>query len=167
MKAQISFVEYLVAFLIFITFIGYFSIQILKFVPEYLNQIRSERIRSEAYQISEILINDPGFPANWDTNPINVQRLGFSDETKNITNFLSIDKLRLFGGGCPGPGYNTVKELIASDFDFSIMFIEKSPTETVWVNCHPEAIIRSPINTTVRRIFYFDSGYGELIVQMW
>jgi hypothetical protein len=165
MKAQISFVEYLVAFVIFVTFVGYFSIQIMKFVPEYLNQIRDERIRSEAYQISEILIDDPGDPVNWNSFG-DVKRFGLSDETKNLTNVLSSNKVSSFGGGCT-PGYDKIKELLSSDFDFSITLIQKSPSETILINCRPAVVAVRAINTTIRRTVSFGSGYGELIVQMW
>jgi len=167
MKAQISFVEYLVAFVIFVTFVGYFSFQILKFIPEYLNQIRSERIRAEAYQISEILINDPGYPSNWNIG--NVKRLGLSDQTKNLTNFLSVNKINAIGDGtnfCK-PGYDNVKKWLASDYDFSITLTRKSPSEAILINCRPSIIAVRAINTTVRRIVSFDSSYGELIIQMW
>jgi hypothetical protein len=167
MKAQISFVEYLIAFVIFVTFVGYFSIQILKFVPEYLNQIRSERVRAEAYQVSEILINDPGYPINWNIG--NVQRLGLSDETKNLTNFLSANKINAIGdemNPCK-PGYDNIKKWLASDYDFSITLTRKSPSEAILINCHPSVTAARATNTTIRRAFSFDSGYGELIVQMW
>lgn len=167
MKGQISFVEYLVAFVIFVVFIGYFSLQIIKYVPEYLNQIRSERVRSEAYQISEILVNDPGYPLSWTV--LTVQRLGLSDETRNLTNFLSLNKINAIGDGtnlCK-PGYDNVKKWLASEFDFSITLTRKSPSEIVLIDCRPSVTAVRAINTTIRRIVSFDSSYGELIVQMW
>jgi hypothetical protein len=168
MKAQISFVEYLVAFTIFVGFFGYFYIQVLKFVPEYLNQIRTQRIRSEAYQISELLVNDPGDPINWHLVGT-VRRLGLSDETKNLTNFLSLSKINAIGDGtnlCK-PGYENVKKWLASDSDFSIIFTRKSPSEATLINCRPSVTGVKAVNVTVRRIVFFGSGYGELIVQMW
>jgi len=65
MKGQISFVEYIVSITIFITFAVFFFYNLLSFMPTYLNEIRNERVRSEAYQISELLINDLGEPVNW------------------------------------------------------------------------------------------------------
>jgi hypothetical protein len=136
-------------------------------MPEYLNQIRSEIIRSEAYQISEILVNDPGEPINWNVG--NVKRLGLSDETKNLTNFLSLNKINAIGDGvnfCK-PGYDSIKKWLASDNDFSIILIKKIPVEQTLINCRPSTIAVRAINTTIRRIVSFDSSYGELIVQMW
>lgn len=167
MKGQISFVEYLVAFTIFVVFVGYLSIQLLKFVPEYLNQITSERIRSEAYQISEILVNDPGYPIDW--TAANVKRLGLSDETKNLTNALSLTKINQIGDGinlCK-PGYDNVRKWLASDYNFTMILTRKSSPEQVLINCRPTTFAVGGTNTTVRRIVSFDSSYGELIVQMW
>ncbi|MEM7825181.1 MAG: hypothetical protein QXO27_04380 [Candidatus Aenigmatarchaeota archaeon] len=168
MKAQISFVEYLVAFVIFVSFVGYFSFQLVRLIPEYLNQIRMQRIKSEAYQISELLMNDPGYPINWNVG--NVQRLGLSDETKNLTNFLSLNKINAIGDGinlCK-PGYENVKKWVGSDYDFSIIFIRKSPApELTLIGCRPSVTAVKAINVTIRRIAFFGSGYGELIVQMW
>lgn len=79
MKAQISFVEFIIAFSIFSVFVAYLFFRLLSFMPAYLNEIRSERVRSEAYQISELLINDPGEPmelhCDIDGNFINIYRI--------------------------------------------------------------------------------------------
>ncbi|MHA1744032.1 MAG: hypothetical protein ACTSV6_07260 [Candidatus Heimdallarchaeota archaeon] len=163
MKAQISFVEYLTAFIIFITFVGYFSVQLLKIVPGYIDQIRTERIRSEAYQISEILVNDPGEPLDWYTDPSSTIRVGLSDETRNKTNFLSLAKINALDTECKKNSYNgyyDVKRWLASDYDFSIIL----PGE---IDCHPPSTAVKSVNVTLRRIVSFDSGYGELIIQMW
>src|SRR3989344_2339105 len=92
-KGQISFAEYLVAVVVFIAFIGYFSFQLVNFLPAYLGQIRNERVRGEAYQLSELLINDPGFPINWHVNIGATRRIGLSDETRNETNLISESKI--------------------------------------------------------------------------
>lgn len=65
MKGQISFVEYLAALTIFITSVLYIAFQLISFIPQYLNQVNDERVRIDAYQISELLANDPGNPINW------------------------------------------------------------------------------------------------------
>jgi hypothetical protein len=64
MKGQFS-VEYIVSMTIFIGFVTYIIFSIWRFIPNYLSELRNERIRSEAYQISELLINDPGEPMDW------------------------------------------------------------------------------------------------------
>ena len=65
MKAQISFVEYIVSFSIFSVFVAYLFFRLLSYMPAYLNELRGEKLRSEAYQLSEFLINDLGEPLSW------------------------------------------------------------------------------------------------------
>ncbi|MEM7826521.1 MAG: hypothetical protein QW451_02750, partial [Candidatus Aenigmatarchaeota archaeon] len=94
MKSQISFVEFITSMLIFSSFVTYFSIHSLSSASSYLAEIKMERLRSEAYQISELLINDPGEPLNWNViNFANVRRIGLLDHTQNKTNLLSKAKL--------------------------------------------------------------------------
>ena len=93
MKGQVSF-EYFVALMIFITFILFVALQLISKSMPYRRESKYSTLLSEAYQISEILINDPGEPINWDSS--NVKRIGLLDETKNRTGLLSrskIDKL--------------------------------------------------------------------------
>lgn len=163
MKGQISFVEYIVSITIFITFSIFFFYSLLSFMPAYLNEIRNERVRSEAYQISELLINDPGYPIDWDL--ASIKRLGFSDEKFNKTNYLSESKINMIGSNCV-PGYDKVKDLIGTDLDFTLILIDRNNEQTI-MYCSPTQIITRGINVTVRRIVAFDSSYGELILQMW
>ncbi len=164
MKGQFS-VEQLISLSIFITFVAYFFFQFLNLRPVYLREVKNERIRSEAYQISELLINDPGYPVNWNLNPALTQRTGLSDQNVNKTNFLSSNKIDVFNSQC-GTDYNKVKKWIGSDYDFSIFLTDKS-TGILRISCYPSKVIAKGINVTVRRVVAFDSSYGELILQMW
>src|SRR3990170_8314923 len=67
MKAQISFVEYIISFSIFGVFVAYMFFRVLGTMPVYADEIRGERLKNEAFQLSEFLINDPGDPVDWDT----------------------------------------------------------------------------------------------------
>jgi hypothetical protein len=168
MKGQISFVEFLVTMAIFITFVGYFSFQLTSFFPIYLNEVRNERVRSEIYQLSEILMNDPGDPANWrDSTSDSVKRIGLSNENFNKTNYLSLTKITNFNLNCP-TNYETIRSKLGSQLDFSVILFERYPTDQKLIECKPPVTTIRAINSTIRRIVYFDSGgYGELIIQMW
>ncbi len=37
----------------------------MKISPQFINEVKNERLKSEAYQISELLINDAGEPTDW------------------------------------------------------------------------------------------------------
>lgn len=170
LKGQISFAEYLVAVVIFISFVGYFSFQLLNFFPAYLTQIRSERVRSEAYQLSEILVNDPGYPIDWYSNPNSIQRIGLSDETQNVTNVISTAKLNQFIALCKGNGYVNVKKLLGAQSDFSaliILFNATSGSASALLTCQPTSVLLRDINTTIRRFADINSSfYSEIILQV-
>lgn len=166
-KAQISFVEYIVAFSIFLAFVAYFSFRVLSLMSEYSNEVKTERIRVEAYQLSELLINDPGEPIDWDEGS-STRRFGLSDENSNRTNLLALNKVNEFEVNCSGTGYHDVKKLLGSENDFSIFLKAKQPSEKILIDCYPPQIITRAVNVTVRRIVALDDGsFGELTIQMW
>jgi hypothetical protein len=165
MKGQISFVEFMASMLIFIAFVSYFSIQILTFVPLYINEITAERLRSEAFQVSELLINDPGEPLNWNSG--NVKRIGLSDDKQNKTNLLSTTKISTLNSMCKSD-YNLVKEKIGLDHDFSLFLID-GKTNQIKIDCHPPVAEFRQVNITIRRIVAYEDGnsYAEMILQVW
>ena len=176
-KGQISFAEYLVALVVFISFVAYFSFQLLNFLPNYLTQIRSERVRSEGYQMSEILINDPGSPINWDRVPADqINRAGLNDETKNLTNYISAAKILQLKNLCNNGGYSNIKRWLGSDLDFSILItVYNSNTGAPEIFCPPEVScsckppsysIRA-VNSTIKRFATVDSNhFAEIILQV-
>ena len=166
MKGQISFVEYLAALTLFITSVLYIAFQLVNFVPQYLNQVNNEAIRIDAYQISELLVNDPGNPINWYASAP-IYRMGLSSENMNVTNFLSLQKIIAFNNTCSGSGYYNVKRNISSIGNFVILLFNRTANSgELLINCRPPFVFSSPINTSVRRIVAIDSNdIGELIVQ--
>lgn len=170
MKGELSFIEYIASMSVFISFVAYIFFLLLRYYPLYVQEMEAERKRLEAYQISEILINDPGDSADWDSLN-SVKRLGFSDETKNKTNLLSLAKINkmrdLWSNDFCAPGYEWVKSKIDSEFDFSLTLVNLI-TQELLINCLPPKVVITPTNITVRRIVTFSSGdFGELIVQVW
>ena len=163
MKGQFG-MEQLISLSIFIAFVVYFFFQFFSLRPVYLNEVKNEMLRSEAYQISELLVNDPGYPVNWNANPSLTQRAGLSDETANKANLLSPAKISAFNSQCSD--YYKIKKWIGTEDDFSIFLTDKS-TGTLEISCYNKTIVSQGINVTVRRVVAFGSSYGELILQMW
>ncbi|MEM7818901.1 MAG: hypothetical protein QW403_02035 [Candidatus Aenigmatarchaeota archaeon] len=164
MKGELSFVEYIASMGIFISFVAYIFFLLLRYYPLYLQEMESERKRLEAYQISELLINDFGEPVDWNLD--SVKRIGLSDNSKNKTNLLNLTKINLLQSFC-NQDYYKVKEKIGSDFDFSLILFDLSNNQLL-INCFPPHVIITPTNITVRRIAAFSSGgYAEVIVQVW
>jgi hypothetical protein len=130
-----------------------------------MRELRTETIRSEAYQISELLINDAGYPIDWSLG--NVERIGLSSNL-NKANLLSMSKINSIGTNCaPGYGYDFVKNKIGAEDDFSL-FVYRQPGNIPILACYPSLIVIRDINITVRRPVVFDDGnYGELVLQMW
>lgn len=117
---------------------------------------------SEAYLISEILVNDVGEPANWYSLQINqIRRIGLLNESLNKTNVVSITKTRMLNTTC-NYDYRTFKQLLDLKNDISlIVYIGNN----VLVNCtRPVGERVAKIN----RIISFDNGsYGEMIIWLY
>lgn len=173
MKGQISFVEYLASLVLFLTAVIFIAIQMINFVPQYLTEINNQRTRIDAYQISELLVNDPGNPINWYVNsPVcqngvsGICRMGLSNENVNKTDYLSLQKITAFNNYCNAPGgYDNIRNNISAVSSFAILLFDHT-SGNLLINCNPPALFSSSINTTIRRIVAIDSNdIGELIVQ--
>jgi hypothetical protein len=165
MKGQFTW-DYVVSIITFITLVSYISLQIIGNIPNMLNAIRNEFLRSEAYQLSELLINDPGQPANW--NPTNVKRIGLSNETLNVTNYISSSKISSLVTICSN--YDNLVKLLGIDvskYNISITIFDKT-NDQLLVNCMPQIVILRAINVTIKRYAAIDNGnYAEIILQAW
>ncbi|MBI2545270.1 MAG: hypothetical protein HYW22_01565 [Candidatus Aenigmarchaeota archaeon] len=163
LKGQLS-LEYYSSIVIFVGVLAYLSFQLFQAVPSTTNALKTEAIRIDAYQISEILINDGGHPLDWDTKPTNqIVRLGLMDSTQNKTNLLSSQKISKFKAICNN-NYNDVKNLLDIQSEFSISFVNYNTNEN-WV-CKSPGRISASFNVT--RIVSIDgNAFGELTIQVW
>lgn len=170
-KGQFN-VEFFTVLILFIAFASYFSLRILDVTPSYTAQVNQAIIRSESYRISEAIINDYGYPENWETLSSSVvKKVGLLDMSYNKTNMVSFSKITKLEQMCgSGSNYAKIKSLIGADNDFSIMLVEK-PTGEVLIECGTPVTSASVAST--KRLVAFDSDadgsfeYGELIVQVW
>jgi hypothetical protein len=174
MKGQLS-MEVIVCMVVFIIFVSYLFFQILGIRPFYIQQIKAERIRAEAYQISELLINDPGEPIYWDViavgNPDGIKRIGLSDHTYNLTNLISWLKVGNLSSLCSS-NYEIVREKIGmKDYQFSI--IVNKTDGGVPVLCYPpsQTVRGGFLNFTIERVVGINTGNnivpGKVIVRVW
>jgi len=65
MKGQLT-TEYLISFVIFVGLIAYTYFSYTSNVPRFIEEVRRENIRSKAFQLSELLVNNPGERPTWD-----------------------------------------------------------------------------------------------------
>mgnify|MGYP001568672759 CR=1 FL=1 len=167
MRAQLSF-EYYFSLIVFVIFISSLFFKMITIVPVYSDEINAQQLRSEAYQISEILINDVGYPGNWDKVDISeVKRLGLSDETKNKTNVISLSKLTAFNNLYQSD-YKKVLELLGIKDGFAIKLKPSLPVISPSLDNMPPLPSATGISTEIKRIVALDSSsFEELTVQMW
>ena len=173
MKGQLT-LEFMASFIIFIIFIIYIYSQFSSNVPLFIEEIGKENKRSKAFQISELILNDAGEPANWN-NPSSAKRIGLSYEGVNKTNLLSYDKIASLNTYCQS-NYYSLKKKIGVEENFTIQFnsISSDGSRVNLLRCFPPTLQleSGQVNATVRRITsYYDSvdgqiKLGELIIQV-
>jgi hypothetical protein len=160
-KAQIGF-EQVFSLLLFVFSVAYLIYQLLSYYPSYIGEMRRESIFSEAYQISEILVNDYGDPASWYSLPLDqIKRIGLLNESIGKSNVLSLIKISKANEIC-NLNYQKFKQLL--DLKNDISFIVYLNNNVVASCVHPfgERVVK------VNRIVAFDNGsYGELVIWLY
>jgi len=166
MKAQLS-IEYYASLIIFILFVGYIFFQLITTSPHFIREAKNERLRIEAYQISELLINDPGEPIDWNLPTETVKRFGLSSNS-NKTNLLDMNKIIAFNDSC-NTNYKNVRSLIDTEYYFSIN-LNKTSGEKIenLIDCKPKINVTKQMKVSLSRVVALDSNeFAELVVQMW
>lgn len=175
MKGQIS-IDYYAAVIVFIIIVTYFVFQIANIVPRYVSQIEADRMRSESYQVSEILVNDAGHPDNWETlvgSPEQIQRIGFSNVAADATNVVSLQKVLALQTLCSSQGHEFVRNVIDTEFQISILVVNRENDVTQATCLGPatdssgKPFGRGFVATTSRTFAFGDGDVGELTVQVW
>lgn len=168
-KGQLSF-DFYVAIILFIGILTYIGYQLLLIAPANSAKLQEESIRIDAYQLSELLVNDPGHPADWETKPIDqINRIGLSDPASGKTNYLSLQKLAALNAICQAPtGYDTLKNKLDEKNELSVTFINHSlPLDTSWT-CSSASPTNKKVSFRVgRTVSIGGSVFGELIVEVW
>lgn len=172
-KGQFN-VEFFTVLILFVGFASYFSTKLMGIGPIYIKEANKAIVRAEAYRISEMIINNPGVPSDWDTaTEGEIKRIGLLDHSQNKTNLLSEQKISKLNSLCSGDnGYESIKSLIGAEHDFLIMLTELTgePGE-LRINCGSTEFGENA--ALIKRLAVFDSendgelDYGELVVQVW
>jgi hypothetical protein len=167
MKAQVS-LEFILCVIIFTILATYVLLQLTNVKSRYLRYLTAEKLNSELYLISELLINDVGEPANWHLAPEReIKRIGLMDERTNATNLLSFSKLERLNSICIG-NYDLVRKALGVENHFSLGIV--NATE-VLVTCAP--FYPTPFkgfNFSIRRSVAINNAritHGKLILSMW
>jgi len=149
----------------FVLVVVYLFFELLKQYPTYLNQVQYETLKAETYQLSEILVNDPGEPINWNLNPNNLKRIGLNDETQNKTNLISKVKADTFNTLC-NLNPKQIQKWLDTDHSFAVYL--KDNEGNVLISC--SNLIGSQYVVSIKRVVAINNGgkinYGELILQL-
>ena len=174
MKAQLT-IEYMISFGVFISLVTYIYLLYSGNIPNFINEVEKEHIRSVGYQLSELLINNPGWLTNWEDGSMNeIKMIGLSNETENKKNLISLNKVKALNDACLSD-YYFVQEKLGLNETFSIYFYTITSTGErgkPLLNCKPSVTKKTTISATVRRITSFINttdgtvGFGELIVEV-
>ncbi len=167
MKLSQAGMDFVVVIVIFLVISTYLFFRTFSYKSWYLQKVRENRLELIAYEISEILINDPGEPVDWDA--ANVKRIGLSDEKANLTNLVWMEKIKALASICSN--YEDVRKKlgVSSDVWFSIEI--EVPSQNYHYVCQPTTIISRGFNYTFERVFVARNqtfiGFGKLKVTVW
>lgn len=181
LKGQLT-IQYLASFIFFVGLIIYIYFSFSANLPTFIQEVEKEDARSKAFQLSEILLNDPGDPVDWGNRtkyplPNNINRTGLSDENYNKPNIISYDKaIRIRLLPLPaGDLCNLIPQKLTLNRPFSITVFNISQTDgnrTLITQCVSSTFPKTSINATVKRITAINNTQtgrlelAELIVQM-
>lgn len=172
MKAQLS-IEYLIAFSLFISIIGYIYLQYTRNIPSFVEEVKKEDIRASAFQLSEMLINDYGEPENWDTLASDqIKRIGLSDNYVRQSNFISKNKINRLRDECNQ--FSNIQKWTGFNKPFSILVFEVNQNDgsriPLITDCRSPQTTVEALNATVRRYVTYRDGntikIAELIIQV-
>ncbi|MBI2546962.1 MAG: hypothetical protein HYW23_00765 [Candidatus Aenigmarchaeota archaeon] len=168
-KGQLS-ADFYVALIIFIGFLSYVTFQMFQTVPANANTLKDESLRIDAYQISELLINDGGQPNDWNARQISdVQRIGLSDASRNLTNLISRAKLDQLKNICvTGGDFQSIAQKLDIKNTTSITFIEHAThNDIIWICKSPVTTNKKTSFNVSRTVSIDGTSFGELVVEAW
>ena len=134
MKGQAGF-EFYFSIMAFALVVIWVFLQLVRYYPAYFHQIDYEILKSEAWQLSEMLVNDPGEPTNWYLFLLSAKRIGLNDESKNQTNMISYEKAVVFNVTC-NDNYDLMLKLLNTNYSLSVYLVDEDGN--VLISCsHP------------------------------
>ncbi len=176
LKGQLT-VQYLASFIFFIGLVIYIYFAFSANLPAFIDEVRKEDTRSKAFQLSEILLNDPGEPKDWWKSTIpNIKRVGLSDENSNKQNVINFNKvINLSISSLCNPTSFTIAQKLALNRPFSISIFNISQIDgqrNLITQCISPIFPKTIINSTIKRITTLNNTQtgrlelAEIIIQM-
>lgn len=166
-KAQFS-LEYYVSLLTFVIFVTYLLFQIQILTPAHLREIRMQTLRLEAFQVSELLLNDGGEPNDWHLqSDANIKRIGLSSSSSQ--NLLSVAKVAALDSKCKNSGFISLYNWLGMQNQFHLTARDTTGTLVdTEKNCPPSSEVGTQAVVVTTRVVTFDSGKtGNLTLTVW
>jgi hypothetical protein len=180
MKGQLS-IDYVVALIVFIGFTSYIAFQLLSIMPNYSREVKLNDLRSEAYQISNLLINDYGLIedgglfADWEriaddgfvdnTEVQKLKRVGLS--LSDETNHLSSEKVDALEKICQrSDWYTHMKMWMDTEYRMSISVNDRLNGVQI-LECLAQPPGSQSVVRVERTVSFDDGAYGDLVLEMW
>jgi hypothetical protein len=114
-------IEFILSIVVFLSVVAFVSFVIIGNVPVFHRESVNEGLRARAYEVSQLILFDQGYPLDW--TPSNVQRVGLStDEAYKI----STTKIGNFAALCAD--YSRMRPLLGQDFrnDVKVSIVDLS-----------------------------------------
>ena len=145
-------IEYILAVAVFLTTISFVTLVIMSNVPLFHKEAVSEDLRSRAYEVSQLLLFDKGYPSGW--NIADVERLGLSKgERYNI----SLSSVLLLENLC-GTDYIKTKALLGQDYRNDLTIEITDSDNNILVSCAPPVITSVRPKFQITRFAMLDDG---------
>lgn len=160
--------EYYVSLLVFVILAIYILFQIQVLTPQHLREIKTHTIKLDAFQVSELLINDGGEPNNWNIQPpADIKRIGLSSMTS--ANLLSAAKVTALDTQCKSSGFVSLYNWLGMQNQFNLTISDTAGTLVdTQKYCPPLSKPNAPNTVVVTRVVTLDSGrQGNLTLTMW
>ena len=167
-KAQIS-LEYFVSLLIFVSLLTFVIFELRVITPDYLREVKTQTLRLETFQISELLINDAGEPDDWDERPPpETLRVGLSN--LNSQDEISIAKIVELDSRCKSAGgYQNLYDWLGMQNQFYLAIQDENGyLLNTRADCPPVPIIGRPTVMLITRVVTLDTGnFANLTLTVW
>jgi len=134
-------IEFILAIIVFLSTISFVTFVILSNIPVFHGESISEDLRARAYEISQLIIFDQGYPSDW--NPSNVLRIGLSNGTGYVIDTIKVENLKSL---CASD-YARTKSLLGQEFRRDIKINIVDGMNTTILDCKP------PVTSLVRQEF--------------
>ena len=158
-------IEFMISIMVFLTAITFVSFSPVSNIPKLHQESLSQDIKSKAFQISEILMFDQGWPTNWTTLLPNqdsqVNRLGLSGGGRY---FLDSAKVTALNTYCTVPGkYDKIKDLLGLDYSNEVAIEIQDTDLIVKMDCKPPVTSQVRPKATITRIA-IDSATSKMVI---